>query len=118
MRVYKLKYRCEKCNEDFSINLQSEHELQQGDLERFTKEIKQKHNHKEHTYCSRCREKILEGKGYPRFIGVKEPDNEERRNGVNSILLFGIFCENCNTKGQNISITFNTNNITNNYFDF
>lgn len=95
MRVYKLEFRCEKCNKDFSTNFRSKYKLTQNDLERFTDKIKQKHNFKEHTYCIKCGEKIPDGKGYIRIVGRKDPTEEDRKRGVDFILLTGIFCERC-----------------------
>ena len=96
MAIYKLKYHCEKCKKDFYVNLHSKFEVSQKDLDRFTNEIKQKHDRKEHTYCTRCKKKIPQGKAHPKLMGRKDPTLEERQKGADFILLFGLFCEECN----------------------
>jgi len=96
MPVYKLKFYCEECKKDFYIDLQSKFKLNQQHLDRFTNELKQKHNIKEHTHCFRCKKKLPEGKGEVRILGRRDPLPHEVKKKTSFVLLFGKFCDKCN----------------------
>lgn len=102
MEKHELKYYCKKCKKEIIWLLNADSNVQDEDIDRFTKELACRHNHEEHTYCTSCGDKINPKEARIEVVGRKEPTIEESKSGVVFTLLFGHYCNDCYKRVQEI----------------
>lgn len=100
MKNYELKHFCNKCKKELKWQLNSDFDLEDSDIERFTKELAQRHDHDEHTHCTGCGIKIIPKEAQIEIIGRQDPTAEEAKKGVAFTMLFGHYCQECFDKIQ------------------
>lgn len=94
-KQYNIKFYCNKCKKELKWNLNSDFDLSDGDIDRFTRDLSNKHNYEEHSYCFNCGKKINPKEAESEIVGRQDPSPEEMKKGVAFTILFGHFCKEC-----------------------
>ena len=99
MPTYIFKYHCEKCEKEFTLNVNADSEWDdegQKELERQAKShFELMHDNAEHTFCHQCGKKIDGKTAEIKIIGRQDPNEKESRKGVAFTFLFAPFCKEC-----------------------